>query len=80
MTTTIKVHVNGDYEATVIQTVEGEDGPRQPLKISHGEEKQLHFVHDKQNTFEITEKHVGPKKASDDEAGDDDEQDEDDVA
>lgn len=61
MTTTIKVHVNGNYEATVHQTVEGEDGPRTPLKVGPGEEKVLHFTHGKKNTFVIDEVYLGEK-------------------
>lgn len=56
MTTTIKVHVNGNYRATIIQTVEGEAAPRQPVEVNHGEEKMLWFVHGKQNTFDVSER------------------------
>lgn len=55
MTTTIRVHVNGNYRATIKHNVEGEPTPREPVVVSHGEERTVAFVHGKKNTFEITE-------------------------
>lgn len=59
MTTTIKVHTNGNYLTTIVQTVEGEPGPRTPVEVRHGEEKHLYFRHGAKNTFVITEEYLG---------------------
>ena len=60
MTITVKVRVNGNYRATVKQTIEGEEKPDITI-VNPQEEKQLYFRHDKTNTFEITEEYLGEK-------------------
>jgi hypothetical protein len=68
MTISVKVHVNGRYRATVVQTVEGQnqtttviegayDGSPNPSGEGH-----IWFQHGKTNTFEITEEYLGEKQ------------------
>jgi hypothetical protein len=57
MTTTVKVHVNGRYEATVTHKVDGEI--QTTITVGPQEEKSIGFAHDgKQNTFEIVERQL----------------------
>lgn len=68
MTTTVKVHVNGRYRATVIQkdAVYGEhepaivDGNYEGSPNPTGE-KSFSLYHPASATFEITEEYVGDK-------------------
>lgn len=53
MTTTVKVHVNGAYTATVVQT--NKDGSEQSHTINGGEEKSFSLGHPAEATFKITE-------------------------
>lgn len=52
MTTTVKVHVNGNYRAVVTRNGE------QVAIVKKGEEKQLPFTHGEANTYEITEEEI----------------------
>jgi len=57
MTTTVKVHVNGRYEATVVHKVNGET--RNTITVGPQEEKSIVFAHDgAKNEFEIVERHL----------------------
>lgn len=56
MTTTVKVHVNGRYRATVKQTIDGQ--AEEPVTIDGGQEKTLHFRHGSVNVFEISEEEM----------------------
>lgn len=56
MTISIKVHVNGDYRATVKHTIEGD--PQPDTVIDGTGEGQIYFRHGKVNTFEITEQQL----------------------
>lgn len=65
MTTTVKVHVNGRYRATVVQT--HADGSKSPPVIVEGNyegspnpsgEHSFHLRHPATGTFEITEVQV----------------------
>lgn len=60
MTTTVKVHVNGNYEATAI--VNGGE----PVIVGPGEEKILSIPHPVDATITLTERWLGaPTPASD---------------
>ncbi|WP_439392558.1 hypothetical protein ACRQ5Q_24345 [Bradyrhizobium sp. PMVTL-01] len=66
MTTTVKVHVNGRYRATVKQddcepvVVEGNyEGSPNPTG-----EKSFHLPHPAHSTLEITEEYIGDAPAS----------------
>lgn len=56
MTTTVKVHVNGKYQATVVQD------DRDPVIIGPQEEKSFNLPHPANSTFVITEEYLGDKK------------------
>jgi hypothetical protein len=65
MTTTVKVHVNGRYRATVVHTAA--DGQKQPSVVVEGNydgspnpsgEHSFHLFHPASGTFEITEEAV----------------------
>jgi len=58
MTTTVKVHVNGNYRATVVQD------DREPVTVEHGQEKSFHLPHPAKGTFVVTEEYLGEKQAS----------------
>lgn len=62
MTTTVKVHVNGNYRTTIEHKVDGE--PQPTMTVGPNEEKQLHFVHGKTNEFTASEEYLGEKPAS----------------
>lgn len=49
MTTTVKVHVNGNFRATV------EQDDNDPVEINPGEEKSFYLPHPASSTFSITE-------------------------
>lgn len=53
MTTTVKIHVNGDYVATVKHKVDGEEQP--DTIVTGGSERTLYFAHGKTNEFTVTE-------------------------
>lgn len=55
MTTTVKVHVNGAYRATVRQD------DREPVTVEGGEEKSFTLAHPANSTFVVTEEYVGGK-------------------
>lgn len=57
MTTTVKVHVNGNYRATVVQD------DRAPVTVDHGEEKAFSLPHPAKGTFVVTEEYLGNKPA-----------------
>lgn len=66
MTTSVKVHVNGQYRATVKQT--NADGTKQEPVVVEGNyagssnpsgEKVFHLPHPAKATFEIEEEYVG---------------------
>lgn len=57
MTTTVKVHVNGNYEATAI--VDGGE----PVIVGPGEEKTLSIPHPVNSTITITERWLGAPPA-----------------
>lgn len=59
MTISIKVHVNGNYEATCKAFVDGEQ--TQEVIVGPQEEKYLYHTHGKTNTYEVTEKYLGDK-------------------
>lgn len=61
MTTTVKVHVNGNYKATVTHTVDGK--PQEPVEVGPQEEKSFTAYHGSANTFEVTEEYLGEKTA-----------------
>jgi hypothetical protein len=57
MTTTVKVHVNGKYRATVVQ------GDREPVIVEGNYnggsgEKSFHLAHPASDTFVISEEYV----------------------
>jgi hypothetical protein len=56
MTTTVKVHVNGNYRATCHTTIDGEK--QEEVIVNNGEEKMLPHHHGKTCTYEITEEQV----------------------
>ena len=60
MTTTVKVHVNGRYRATVQQKCDGEPYG-DPVQINPQEERSFTAFHGKANTFDITEEYLGDK-------------------
>ncbi len=60
MTVTVKVHVNGNYRATVVRTVDGK--AEDPLVINPQEERIIPFWHGHKNEYEITEEYLGEKK------------------
>lgn len=61
MTTTVKVHVNGRFEATVIHKVNGE--VRDTITVGPQEEKSIGFAHDgAKNEFEIVERQLPAKE------------------
>lgn len=53
MTTTVKVHVNGEYIATVRQ-----DG-NAPVEVKGGEERSFNLSHPANSSFQVTERYVG---------------------
>lgn len=53
MTTTVKVHVNGNYRATVKQT------DRDPVLVGPNEEKSFSLPHPAKTTFDIEEIYLG---------------------
>lgn len=58
MTTTVKVHVNGNYRATVKQN------DREPVLVGPGEEKHFNLPHPATATFEVSEEYLGNKQAT----------------
>ncbi|MER8403542.1 hypothetical protein NKH16_02120 [Mesorhizobium sp. M1307] len=61
MTVTVKIHVGGNYRATIKRTV---DGTEDSVQIGPNEEKPVYFQHGKANTFEITEEYLGETKSA----------------
>lgn len=57
MTTTVKIHVGGQYEAVVRQT--HKDGTISEVKIGPDEEKMLSIPHPVKEKIEIIERYVG---------------------
>lgn len=53
MTTTVKVHVNGKYRATVKQD------ENEPVYIGPQEERSFNLAHPAHSKFEITEEYIG---------------------
>ncbi len=63
MTTTVKVHVNGRYEATVTHKVNGE--LKNTVTVGPQEEKTLSFYHDgAENEFTIVERQLPAEEKS----------------
>lgn len=61
MTISLKLHVNGAYEATVHHSVNGAPAG-EPVVVKGGEgEKSISFQHGAVNTYEITEEYVGDR-------------------
>ncbi|CAN7167423.1 hypothetical protein LJR234_000359 [Mesorhizobium amorphae] len=60
MTTVVKVHVGGNYLATVQHIVDGK-GEGEPVQVKPQEEKYFTVHHGKANSFEITEEYLGDK-------------------
>lgn len=58
MTTTVKVHVNGNYRATVKQN------DLEPVVVNPQEEKSFYAPHGQTNTFVVTEEYLSDKKES----------------
>ena len=56
MTTTVKVHVNGNYRATVVQDEE------EPVVVNPQEERSFSLPHPAHSTFVVTEEYLGDKK------------------
>lgn len=69
MTVTVKVHVNGRYEATVTNQTTGET-----VVVGPQEEKQVYFRHGEPNTVLIEERYLGEETKSAPEADAVDEQ------
>ncbi|MES0034699.1 hypothetical protein NKJ74_05370 [Mesorhizobium sp. M0046] len=59
MTTTVKVHVGGNYRATVTHSIDGT--PQGPVTVGPQEERYFTAYHGKANTFDITEAPVEPE-------------------
>lgn len=57
MTVSLKVHVNGFYQATVKHSVD--DQELAETKVGPGEEKVINFHHGKTNTLVVTEHWIG---------------------
>ena len=57
MTTTVKVHVNGNYRATVKQD------DREPVYVYPQEEKSFSLPHPASGTFVVTEEYLGTSRA-----------------
>ncbi len=57
MTTTVKVHVGGNYEATVKQD------DREPVKVGPNQELSFYLPHPAKGTFEIEERYLGEQPA-----------------
>ncbi|HEX9429597.1 MAG TPA: hypothetical protein VF944_04400 [Candidatus Bathyarchaeia archaeon] len=76
MTTTVKVHVNGQYRATVVHTVDGE--VKDTVLVGPSEEKALAAYHGHTNSFTVTEESIPAEadEADEDEADDEDDEDE----
>lgn len=66
MTTTVKVHVNGKYRATVQQD------DKKPVQINGGEERSFSLSHPAESTFRVTEEAVEDEDAEDAEDADTD--------
>lgn len=62
MTTTVKVHVNGNYRATVQHIVDGKPNG-EPVQVDPQEEKYFTAYHGKANSFDVTEEYLGEKVA-----------------
>jgi hypothetical protein len=65
MTITVKVHVNGNYQATCKTTVDGQPYG-EDIVIGPQEEKQLPHQHGKTNFYEVTEEYLGDKRVDTD--------------
>lgn len=61
MTTIVKVHVNGNYRATVDVTYA--DGRTDQQKVEPQEEKSFSIGHPADATFHVTEEYLGDKPA-----------------
>lgn len=63
MTTTVRVHVNGNYRATIVQRVEGRPDAEPVMVIGGEADRILNFAHGKTNIFVITEEWLGEQKS-----------------
>lgn len=59
MTVSIKVHVNGNYRATIKQSVDG--ALIDTIVVEPQEEKQVFFRHGVENTLVMTEEYLGER-------------------
>ncbi|RRH98084.1 hypothetical protein EH240_20015 [Mesorhizobium tamadayense] len=62
MTTTVKVHVNGNYRATVQHILDGQPYG-EPIAVNPQEEKSFNLHHGKDNSFSVYEEYLGDKQA-----------------
>lgn len=60
MTVSLKVHVNGNYRATVKHTADGK--PQADTVVGPQEEKQVYFQHGVENVLTVTEEYLGNEK------------------
>lgn len=60
MTISLKIHVNGNYRATVKHTAEGVEQP--DTVVGPQEEKQVYFRHGVENVLTVTEEYLGEKQ------------------
>lgn len=65
MTVTLKVHVNGNYRATVKHSVteDGKTTELTPVEVGPQETKDVSFRHGAVNTLEVTEEYLGEKRS-----------------
>lgn len=64
MTVSLKVHVNGNYRATVKHTAIANDGKEAEMPetvIGPQEEKTIYFRHGAKNVLEVSEEYLGEK-------------------
>lgn len=57
MTVSLKIHVGGNYQATVRQSLDGEQ--IDAYVVGPNEEKNIYFRHGVKNDFSITEQYLG---------------------
>lgn len=60
MTISLTLKVNGNYRATVVHKVNGEQHG-EPLQVVQGDQGYVPFQHGSTNTYEITEEYLGEK-------------------
>ena len=60
MTTTVKVHTNGDFQVTVTRTVEGQE--TEETVVGPNEERSFNHPHTKAATFHVSAEREAPKE------------------